>query len=142
MVVVEYEVVDVWLGRFADKAAADTYFEETYDDPADDEEQPISPFAADMAETFYDHDFMEWQFHPHGVSDLRTALADHSFSSSYVSSVVSAAAPLTEPDPVNVVLLVWGREIETPISVRTPAMSLVYVGRFACDPNAPEAARP
>ena len=139
MVVAEYEVVDVWLGQFVDKAAADSYFEETYPDPVDDEEQPISQFAAAMGETFYDHDFLEWGFHPHGVSDLRTALASHSFSSSYASSVADAAAALTEPDQVNLVLLLWGREIKRPISVRTPAMSLVYVGRFPCDPNAPQA---
>ena len=46
----EFEVVDVWLCRFPSEEAADRYFEETYDE--DDDDRPISQFAADMGERF------------------------------------------------------------------------------------------
>ena len=138
----EGKVVDVWVGRFANEQAADAYFEETYADPVDDEEDfdepPISPFAADMGQPFYDHDWVEWSFHADGMADLADALAGHSFSSSYVASVVDEAAARDDvPDPFNLVLLVWNRAIEAPVSVRTATMTLAYVGRFDCDPTAP-----
>jgi hypothetical protein len=136
----EFEVVDVWVGQFPSEEAADDYFEETYADPEDGEEQPISQFAADMGESFYDHDFVEREFHPQGISDLSKALAGHSFSSSYSENVIEAASRADVPEPIDTVLLVWGGEIEAPVSVRTPAMSLVYIGRFDCDPNAPATA--
>jgi hypothetical protein len=133
-VAVEFEVVDVWLGQFASEKAANNYFEETYS-----KRRPISRFAADMAERFYDHDFVEREYHPEGISDLSQALAGHSFSASYLANVIEAASRVDLPAPLNTVLLVWGREIEAPVSVRTPRMSLVYIGRFDCDPSAPNA---
>jgi hypothetical protein len=134
-VAVEFEVVDVWVGQFPSEKAADSYFAETYS-----RRRPISQFAADMAERFYDHDFVEREFLPEGISDLSHALAGHSFSSSYLADVIAAASGADLPAALNTVLLVWGREIEAPVSVRTPHMSLVYIGRFDCDPNAPNAA--
>ncbi len=137
---VEFEVVDVWVGHFPSEEAADNYFEETYTRTRwRARRQPISQFAVDMAELFYDHDFVEREFHPQGISDLSNALAGHSFSSSYVANVIDAAGRADLPEALNTVLLVWGREIEAPVSVRTPIISLVYIGRFDCDPSAPNA---
>lgn len=123
------------------REAADNYFEGSYTrNRWRARRQPISRFAVDMAELFYDHDFVEREFHPQGISDLSDALAGHSFSSSYVANVFEAASRADLPEPLNTVLLVWGREIEAPVSVRTPIMSLVYLGRFDCDPSAPNSA--
>ena len=137
-----WEVVDLWVGRFPSAEAADAYFEETYSEDEDEQgraiERPISPFAADMGETFYDHDFMEREFHEPPQTDLAAALARHSFSASYVAQAVAAAGP-DLPTPFNLVLLVFGREIARPVSVQAPTYSLAYVGRFECDPNVPYA---
>src|SRR5215203_243105 len=101
----EFEVVDVWLCRFPSAEAADAYFDEAYDE--DDDDRPISQFASDMGERFYDHDFVErGEFHDPPVGDVATALAAHSFSSSYLSKVVEASR--SKPfAPFNSVLLVW-----------------------------------
>jgi hypothetical protein len=133
-VAVEFELVDVWLGQFPSEEAADRYFEETYS-----RRRPISRFAADMAERFYDHDFVERECHSQGISDLPPALAGHSFSASYLANVIEAASRADLPAPVNTMLLIWGGEIEAPVSVRTSRMSLVCIGRFDCDPDAPNA---
>jgi hypothetical protein len=130
----EFGVVDVWLCRFASAEAADAYFEETYEE--DDDGRPISPFAADMGERFYDHDFVErGDFHDPPINDVAGAVARHSFSSSYLAAVVEAfrAKPVA---PFNMVLLVWNREIERPVSVAQPGRTLHYLGRFGCDPKA------
>lgn len=137
-----WEVVDLWVGRFGSAEAADAYFEETYSDDEDEQgrviERPISPFAADMGATFYDHDFLEREYHDPPLADLAAALARHSFATSYVAQAVAAAGPDLQT-PFDLVLLVFGREIEKPVSVKAPTYSLAYVGRFACDPNVPYA---
>jgi Immunity protein 22 len=127
----EFEIVDVWVGRFPSSESADAYFEETYDD----DDGPISQFAADMGESFFDHDFMERAFHDPPSDDFAKALASHSFSSSYLSAAVEAFElhPLT---PFNLVLTVCNEEIGRPVSVSKPGVVLHYVGRFACDPKA------
>lgn len=127
----EFKVVDVWLCRFASTEAADAYFAESYDD----DDSPISPFAADMGERFYDHDFMErGAFCNPPTDDVAAVVAPHSFSSSYLAEVVAAfrAKPFA---PFNAVLLVWNREIEHPTSVDGPDRTLHYLGRFRSDPT-------
>lgn len=133
----EFNFVDVWLCRFASEEAADAYFEETYDE---DDNRPISQFAADMGERFYDHDFIErGDFYDPPVNDVTKAVALHSFSSSYLTEVVEALA--SNPfAPFNLVLMVWNREVEHPVSVDQPGQRLHYVGRFACNPEAESAA--
>lgn len=130
----EFEIIDVWLCRFPSKADADAYFEENYDEV--DDECPISPFAADMDQVSYDHDFMErGEFHDPPMNDAGEAIAPSSFSSSYHAAVVQAFR-LRPFAPFNCVLLVWNREIEKPISVDKPGRTLHYLGRFDCDPAA------
>ena len=134
----EFEIVDVWLCRFPSEASADAYFAETYGDHDDD--HPISLFASDMGEWFYDHDFMEQgDFHDPPVYDVAKAVASHSFSSSYLADVVEAfrSNPFA---PFNMVFMMYDREIERPVSVYRPDRTLHYLGRFACDPEAESAA--
>ena len=113
----EFQVVDVWLCRFPSAEAADAYFEETYED----DDRPISQFAADMSEQFYDHDFMECgDFYDPPVNDVTKSVALHSFSSSYLTEAVEAfrSNPFT---PFNLVLMLWNREIEHPVLLAHPA---------------------
>jgi len=104
----EFEIVDIWLCRFPSVTAADAYFAKTYGD----DDRPISQFAADMGERFYDHDFMEQgRFHDPPVNDLAKAVARHSFSSSYSAEVVEGFR-LNPFAPFNIVLMMCNREIE------------------------------
>ena len=124
----ESEFVDVWLCRFPSKQHADSYFEETYGD--DDEMRPISPFAADMGQLFYDHDVMErGAFYDPPISDVSAAIAPHSYSTSYLAEVNAAfrSKPFV---PFNFVLLFWDQEIEHPASIAKPEHVLHYLGRF------------
>ena len=130
----EFQVVDVWLCRFPSVEAVDAYFEETYDE--ENYDRPISQFAADMGERFYDHDYIErGDFHEPPVSDVARVVALHSFSSSYLSQVVEAFR-LKPFAPFNTVLLVWNREIAHPVSIAKPGRTLHYLGRFSSDPAA------
>jgi hypothetical protein len=126
----EFEIVDVWVGRFPSADAVDAYFEETYGD----DDRPISQFATDMGVRFYDHDFIEREFHDTPVSDLGAVLTEHSFSSSYLSEVIEAFRA-RQIGTFNTVLLVWNEEIENPSSVAQADYTLHYIGRFKCDPT-------
>lgn len=129
----EYRVVDVWVGQFPTEGAFEGYLRETYRE--DDDDSPITQFAADMGETFYDHDLTEAAYHEVPSNDLATLIEDHSFASSYAREVM-AAYQRSAPGAVNVVILVWGREIERPRSVEGVGYSLRYLGQFDCDPKA------
>ena len=121
--------VDVWLCCFASEAAVEAYFDESYED----DDHPISKFAADMGESYYDHDYMELgDFRDPPISDIKVALSHHSYSSSYLAEVVAAfsANPF---NPFNSMLLMWNHEIERPVSIARPEYTLHYLGRFKSD---------
>ena len=55
----EEGVVSIWVGNIATEDVYFTYLEETY---SEEDDAPISQFAADMEVTFYDHDNLEGTF--------------------------------------------------------------------------------
>ncbi|MCE9612138.1 MAG: immunity 22 family protein [Chthoniobacter sp.] len=128
----EYEVIDIWIGYFPSEAECSEYLAETYDD---DDAQPISRFAADMRQTFYDHDFVEHSFQSTPSRDLSLSLTHHSFSASYTPAAVAAFSE-TATGPFNTLLLVWGSQITQPVSVHRDAYWLHHLGTFNCDPRA------
>ena len=101
----------------------------------DDGEGPLSDFADDQGETFYDHDFLESGFRL-SRSDAEI-LRGHSFSNSYVARVEQAMQSHGMTD-ANSVILVWRGEIGTPRSVAGSDYKLTFLGTFSCDPSAPE----
>ncbi|MFO0938832.1 MAG: immunity 22 family protein [Gemmataceae bacterium] len=125
----EYRTVDVWIGTFLTQDELESYLEETFDE--DDEDAPNSRFAADQGESFIDHDFMESSFHE-TPSHLTHLLANHSFAGSY-SKVAITACEKSGVAMGNVVVLVFGAEIDSPRSVKDAAHSLTYLGRFDSD---------
>lgn len=129
-----FREVDVWVGRFPSREAADACFAETYAE-GDDDDPPISSFAADMGEVFYDHDFVERAYLDPSATDFAAALAPHSWSSSYLAAAAAAFAadPLL---PFDTLLCVWNREIGHPVSVERPGVTLRYLGRFGGGPGA------
>jgi hypothetical protein len=128
---IEFTIVDVWLGSFETEAALSAYLAETYSEDA--EETPISAFAADQGQWFYDHDFVEQAFFDR-TTDLRAALADCSFASSYIDDVVAAYNAADLP-AANTVLLVFGAAIRRPRSASAPGYRLQHMGRFKSDPG-------
>ena len=126
----EFATVSVWLGAFASEARLEVFFEETYGD----DDTPISEFARCQGEWFYDHDFVERGFRA-PTQVVRELLLGHSFSRSFVEPLEAATGPALRA-PANTVVLVWGREIKSPRSVRGTDFDLEFVGTFSCDPTA------
>lgn len=122
--------VDIWAGFFESQQRYESYLEEIYDD---DDSTPLSEFADDMGEFFYDHDFFETSFHQVSTDDLKAILQDHSYADSYVT--FAQAAFETRKRAVNAVLLMWNEEgefdqIKQPKSVSKAGIELIYLGRF------------
>jgi hypothetical protein len=129
----DFGEVTVWVGLFPSEERLDAYFHETYRD--DDVEEPISDFARDQHQWFYDHDFVERSFHE-PTTDVRELLRHHSFSSSFGAAAEQRARELSQ-SARNVVVLVWNREVCSPRSVRGCDYDLELLGTFPCDPDAP-----
>jgi hypothetical protein len=66
----DFDTVDAWIGDFQTPETLDAYMAETYYE--DDREAPISAFAADQGQWFYDHDFLEVASVPPGESFTAT----------------------------------------------------------------------
>jgi hypothetical protein len=82
----ESAVVSVWLGVFASEREFDAYMEEQYEE----DDRPLSPFAADFRFGWYDHDFLEAEWHPELIPALEL-LKGFSFGSSFVPEVAAEA---------------------------------------------------
>src|SRR5205809_1129756 len=104
----EFETVDIWLGLFPSQDRLDKYFDEQYSD--DDDETPISEFARDQGVWFYDHDLVERSFHENGENELGLLIGRHSFSASFIESVL-ASFQTSRPFRYNAAVLVWGKAI-------------------------------
>lgn len=120
----ESDIVDLWVGSFPSAEAVEEYFAETY---GQDDGIPISRFAADMGEWFYDHDFVHWEFHDPPARTLEEALwPQHSWAHPQMLHAFHAS-PFA---PFNLFLVASGLEIEQPTSVDLPGRRLHYLGRF------------
>lgn len=128
----EFEVVDVWVGQFANRQALTQYLQEVYDEG---NEKPISRLAVDMGQRFYDHDFLEHSFYDESSSDFLSRLAPHSHSKSFARQAGDAFTSASV-GKFNTILLAWGETIRHPVSVGAVDYSLHYLGRFECRPVA------
>jgi len=122
----EFEVISIWFGRFPSEERLKRYMEETYDDG----NAPISEFATDQEELFYDHDFVEFSFRTPS-QNAAELLADHSFSSSYIPKAIEVFHK-RQLGQMNSVILVWGVEIDKPVSKSGYDYELHYLGTFSC----------
>ncbi|HAY13692.1 MAG TPA: immunity 22 family protein [Fimbriimonadaceae bacterium] len=118
------ECADIWVGTFPSQAALDAYFEESYSDTDDD--PPISKFAQDQGERFYDHDFMEVKYLP-GAASMVELLEGLSGSHHYAAAITARQA--WQPEFNTVVMLMRG-EITDPRSVQGEGYTLTYVGQY------------
>lgn len=122
----ETETSHFWLGRFGTEAAAN-YLEEVWDE--DDEDRvhtPLSAFARDQGERWYDHDFLEHGFYPKAKS-VREMTGGHSYHEQWADELVrrADAAGLTG---MNVLIFLSEAEVGKPRSVSGDGYELHYLG--------------
>ncbi len=129
----EYQTVDVWIAQFPSQEALDSYLEETISGEPEDDDLPISQFASDQGESFYDSDFLEAKFQEE-AEDIEELLDGMSFSASFVGPVKATFDGSAMPG-ANVVILSWAQQFESPCSTVGPDYTLNYLGQFPCNPD-------
>ncbi|MBD1912964.1 MULTISPECIES: immunity 22 family protein [unclassified Leptolyngbya] len=121
------EVSHIWIGVFASSAFED-YFMEHYGD----DEAPINRFAEEQGEVFYDHDWIEISYLDDSeASDIRSFVAEHSYSENYLDAVCERAVAL-RVDRINVFVIADKNEFDNPRSVTGTNYRLEYLGEFNC----------
>ncbi|MBX9628640.1 MAG: immunity 22 family protein [Gemmataceae bacterium] len=123
------ETSHFWVGRFTEEAAVG-YFEEVRDpDDEDREHTPLSAFARDQGETWYDHDFLEHGCYPKAES-VRELTNGHSYHEQWADELArrADAAGLTG---MNFLIFISEGEVEEPRSVTGDGYELYYLGTIA-----------
>ena len=115
----------IWLGLFGPDAPENYFVQEYVDD-----DSPQSQFGAEQGEIVFDYDFVEISF-PHDPLPVRALVNGHSYSASYIDSVVKKAANLGITE-VNVFVLANKDQFASPRSVTGPGYRLWYLGEFVC----------
>jgi hypothetical protein len=96
---------------------------------------PISAFARDQDESFYDHDFLEMTYRK-AARNFTNLCSGLSFSAYWLEGAHSAYA-VAGIARANTVLLAFGEAIERPRSVSGTGYDLHYLGRFPRSTAAP-----
>lgn len=109
-----FKVVDVWVGLFISPETFDDYLSENYSG----EDDPISRFAADQGQSFYDHDFLQAAFTA-PTHDPTALLEDF----------VAVPGGLGV-GPINALILAYGMQIHEPRSASGEGYQLYYLGQF------------
>lgn len=115
----------IWVAFFASEDALEAYMEEQYDE--DDEDAPISQFATDQGESFYDHDLVYAQFHD--APSARKLVEGWSFPEDAVEEVSKAISKLNLPN-ANTCFVADKDEFSNPTSAKGDGYELWYVGQF------------
>ena len=115
----------IWVAHFESEDALEQYMEETYDEDNDD--APISQFAADQGQAFYDHDLVYAQFHDSPTA--RVLVEGWGFPEESVATVVQAIVELNAPN-ANVCFVADKDEFDQPCSIKGNGYELWYVGQF------------
>lgn len=115
----------IWVAHFETEDALEKYMEEQYDE--DDDDAPISRFAADQGESFYDHDLVYGQFHD--SPSPQTLIDGWSFPKEAVAEVLAAILALNVPR-ANTCFVADKDEFSAPRSVKGDGYELWYVGQF------------
>ena len=115
----------VWVGKFKSAKALEKYMEEVIDD--DDDEAPISQFAADQGVAFYDHDLVFGEFLKKATPE--TLIACWAFPDKAKQAIVKAIEALGL-DSLNVSLVADQGEFAKPKSAVGEGYQIWYVGKF------------
>ena len=122
----ETETSHFWVGHFPE-AMTFTYFDEVYDE--DDEARdhtPLSLFARDQGEKWYDHDFLEYGFSDTAAS-VEELVAGYSYSDQWGSELARRASE-SGLTGINWFAFISEREIERPRSVQGDGYWYHYLG--------------
>ncbi|MFO0939707.1 MAG: immunity 22 family protein [Pirellulales bacterium] len=121
------ETCHFWAGHFASIEELTALIEETY---ADDEETPISPFAAAQDESFYDHDFLEFGFSD-SAQTIQELVEGYSYSEEWLEEFENKIRTLGLSD-VNAFVFITADEIQSPKSMEVSESSyLRYLGTIS-----------
>ena len=118
-------VCHIWLGQFGPDSPDRYFVQEDADDKT-----PQSRFGAEQGQLYFDYDFVEISF-PNDSRPVRDLVDGHSYSESYLDSVVQKAAELGISE-ANVFVLANKDQFKSPRSVTGPAYRLWYLGEFVC----------
>jgi len=121
----ETETSHFWVGQFPEEIAG-KYFVEVWDEDNEDREHtPLSAFARDQCEQWYDHDFLEYGWGKAG--SIEELVAGYSYSDQWAGELARRAKTAGLSD-VNFFVFISESEIENPRSVRTENYRLTYLG--------------
>jgi hypothetical protein len=124
------ETSHFWLGSFPDEQSVDDYFEEVYDEEDEDHEHtPLSHFARDQGEKWYDHDFLEQGFDKKAKS-VEDLVEGYSYYEQWAGELARRAAEAGLKD-LNMLIFISQDQIDQPRSVRGNDYILHYLGTIS-----------
>lgn len=115
----------IWVARFKSQKALEKYMEETFDESDDD--APISRFAEDQGEGFYDNDLVYAEFQKNATP--KELIGCWGFSEKATEKIVKAIEALGV-DGLNTSFIADKGEFSKPKSVTGTGYQLWYVGQF------------
>lgn len=115
----------IWVAQFKTAKALEKYLEEDFD--GDDEDAPISKFAADQGVSFYDHDLVFAEFKKKATP--KSLMEGWDFPEKSKAAVVKAIEALGV-EGLNCCFIADGEEFSKPKSVKKKDYQLWYVGQF------------
>lgn len=115
----------IWIGLFDSKKRLEKYMDETYGE--DDDETPISEFAHDQAEWFYDHDLVYAEYIKKATA--QSLIEIWGFPEQSVVKVLAVIEKLG-PIKANVSFVADKDEFKTPRSATGNGYELWYIGQF------------
>ncbi len=121
------ETSHFWLGNFRNERRMSEYLEEIYDEDDEDREHtPLSQFARDQGEMWYDHDCMEHGFKKNAKS-VEDLVNGYSYFEQWSAELARRAseAGLTK---INMLLFISQDQIDKPQSVEGEGYKLHYMG--------------
>ena len=117
-----------WLGAFLNKNVFFDYFGEEY---SEDDNVPISKFAKDQGECWYDHDFVEMGFNE-SANSVQELVKPYSYSDQYAAELAAKADELQIHKP-NSFVFIETRQIKVPRTVKNNEFELHYLGELAIE---------
>jgi hypothetical protein len=115
----------IWIGLFESKKRLEKYMEETYGEEED--ESPISQFARDQMEWYYDHDLVYAEYIRKAT--VQSLIEIWNFPEQSVAEVIAAIEKLGLLN-ANVCLVADKDEFKAPRSATGNGYELWYIGQF------------
>jgi hypothetical protein len=129
-VVRKMETSHFWVGCFSNQQGVDDYFAEVWDEADEDRNHtPLSAFARDQGEMWYDHDFLEVGFKT-GAGSIEELVAGSSYHEQWSAELARRAAAARVIGS-NMFVFIDQDQIDRPRSVEGDGFSLHYIGSIS-----------